>query len=181
MTDFTSLGFYLFFKYSLWRFSLETHPVLGHVSPIRCLCCSVCQRAAHCTDPNPCLHPPCTRGVWAPRVAPPTASHPTATASPATPTPSWAPRHPATTWTRLGMGSPHRSVPNKLRRNVVCMHTRRAQVFFALQAPLLHLPLPLFRTCNCIWLKIKIQKQHVQQNNHQCGLLCSPSKALDLF
>lgn len=34
---------------------------------------------------------------------------------------------------------------------------------------------------NCIWLEIKIQKQHVQQNNRQCGLFCSPSKALDLF
>lgn len=50
----------------------------------------------------------------------------------------------------------------------------------ALQPPLLHLPSPL-RTHNCIWLEIKIQKQHVQQNNYQCGLLCSPSKALDLF
>lgn len=37
------------------------------------------------------------------------------------------------------------------------------------------------KTHNCIWLEIKIQKQHVQQNNRQCGLLCSPSKALDLF
>lgn len=142
MTDSMSLGFYFFFKYLLWSFSLETHLVLDPVSPIRCLCCSVCQRAAHCTDPNPCLHPPCTRGVWAPRVAPPTASHPTATASPATPTPSWAPRRPATTWTRSGTGSPHRSVLNVLRRVVVCAHARRTHVFSAFPAPLLHLPPP---------------------------------------
>lgn len=49
---------------------------------------------------------------------------------------------------------------------------------FAFCSPLLTLYFP---SCNCIWVKLNLWKTHVQQNNLRCGLLCSSSKALDLF
>lgn len=82
--------------------------VYSHLYVVLVFC--LCQRAAaRCTDPSPCLHPPCTREDWVLTAALLTACRPIATASPATPTPSWAPQRPATTWTRSATGSPHRS------------------------------------------------------------------------
>lgn len=75
----------------------------------------------------------------------------------------------------VGNGLSPQVSPNKLHTFV-----QEQLLPVTLQHPLLHLPSTL-RTRNCIWLEIKIQKHHVQQNNCQCGLLCSPSKALDLF
>lgn len=112
----------------------------------------VLQRAARCIDPSPCLHPPCTREVWALTAAPLMASHPIATASPATPILSWAPQHPATTWTLSATGSPRRSV---LPPQCIC--ARYAFTSFSLLPPLLHFLPSLFRTCNCIWLKLKFR------------------------
>lgn len=138
------------------------------------------QRAARYTDPNPCRRPPCTREVWAPTAVPRTACRPIVMASPATPTPSWAPQRPATTWTLLVTGSPRRSV--QTTSSCLC---ERSSVLHpsspATPPPLLLHSLHRSKHRNCIWLEIIIQKQHVQQNNRQGGLLCSPSKALDLF
>lgn len=49
------------------------------------LVCLIQRAAAHCTDPSPCLRPPCTREVWVLTAALLTACRPIATASPATP------------------------------------------------------------------------------------------------
>lgn len=128
------------------------------VWPVHCLCRSWWQRAAHCTDPNPCLHPPCTREVWVLTAALLMVSHPIATASPATPILSWALQHPATTWTLSATGSPHRSVQQVLPQ-YICKYIKRSHIkvvftFVSLPPPLL---LSLFRICNCIWLKLKFR------------------------
>lgn len=88
-----------------------------------------CQRAAvHCTDPSPCLRPPCTREVWVLTAALLMACRPIVTASPATPILSWAPQHPATIWTLSATGSPPRSVQQALPQYATSIFSRIGSV-----------------------------------------------------
>lgn len=111
----------------LFSFTAEKCLVLDSLLPVRHVCCSWCQRAVHCTDPSPCLHPPCTREVWVPTAALLTVSHPIVTASQATLTLSWAPQHPATTWTPSETGSPRRSVQTSSPQ-CICKYVQRSHI-----------------------------------------------------